>query len=47
LYYAYLGGNLVLYIAGCVVQYKHKKKFPNSEYEEQMRMRRMRSRGRR
>jgi hypothetical protein len=44
LYYAYLGGNLVLYIAGLVVQYKHKKKFPNSEYEEQMQMRRNRTR---
>jgi Domain of unknown function (DUF4203) len=36
-YYAYLGGNLVLYIIGCVVQYRHKKKNPKkTEYEERM-----------
>jgi len=44
LYYAYLGGNLVLYIAGCVVQYRHKKKYPDNNYEEKMRMRRRRGR---
>lgn len=44
LYYAYLGGNLVLYIIGCVVQYRHKKKYPESDYEEKMAMRRHRRR---
>jgi len=42
LYYAYLGGNIVLYIMGCVVQYRHKKKYPDSEYEKKMAMRRRR-----
>jgi hypothetical protein len=39
LYYAYLGGNIALHIIGCVVQYRHKKKYPNCEYEEKMQMR--------
>lgn len=37
LYYAYMGGNLVMYILGLVVQYRHKRKNPKkTDFEERM-----------
>jgi hypothetical protein len=40
LFYAYMGGTLLLYIIGCVVQYRHKKKHPEYNPEEKIRIRR-------
>ncbi len=38
LYYAYMAGNIVLYILGCFVQYRHKRLNPEKhQYEERMR----------
>ncbi len=37
IYYAYLGGNLVMYILGLVVQYRHKRNNPaKTDFEERM-----------
>jgi hypothetical protein len=37
IYYAYLGGNILMYVLGLVVQYRHKKKNPKrTDYEERM-----------
>ena len=40
LYYAYLGGNLILYIIGCVVQYRHKRQNPQYNPEDRISFRR-------
>ena len=37
IYYAYLGGNLVLFILGLLVQYRHKRNNPQkTDYEDRM-----------
>jgi hypothetical protein len=37
IYYAYLGGNLVMYILGLFVQYRHKRNNPKkTDFEERM-----------
>lgn len=37
LFYAYMGGNVVLYLIGALVQYHHKKKNPQYDPEERLR----------
>ena len=36
LYYAYMGGNLVLFLIGMVVQYRHKKNHPDDAKEQRI-----------
>jgi hypothetical protein len=47
IFYAYLGGNVLMYILGCVIQYRHKRNHPDHDPEKDIRKRYGGRRGRR